>query len=58
MECISFIPYYHDFIISVFVNGPGDRDSIPGRVKQKTQKMLLDISLLNTQHCKVRVKGK
>ena len=32
--------------------------SIPGRVIPKTQKMVLDASLLNTQHYKVRIKGK
>ena len=42
----------------VFVNGPGDLDSIPGRVIPKTQKMVLDASLLNTQHYKVRIKSK
>ena len=34
----------------VFANGPGDRSSIPGRVIPKTLKMVLDASLLNTQH--------
>ena len=38
--------------------GPGDLGSIPGRVIPKTQKMVLDASLLNTQHYKVRNKGK
>ena len=42
----------------VFANGPVDRGSIPGRVIPKTQKMVLDASLLNTQHYKVRTKGK
>ena len=42
----------------VFANGLEDRGSIPGRVIQKTQKMVLDASLLNTQHYKVRIKGK
>ena len=42
----------------VFANGPGDRGSIPGRVIPKTQKMVLDSALLNTQHFKVRIKGK
>ena len=41
----------------VFTNGPGDRCSIPGRVIPKTQKMVLDASLLNTQY-KVWIKGK
>ena len=42
----------------VFINGLGDLGSIPGRVKPKTQKMVLDASLLNTQHYKVQIKGK
>ena len=42
----------------VFANGPGDRSSIPGRVIPKTQKMVLDATLLDTQHYKVRIKGK
>ena len=43
---------------NVLANSPGDRGSIPGRVTPKTQKMVLDVSLLNTQHYKVRIKGK
>ena len=39
----------------VFANGPGG--SIPGRVIPKTQKMVLDTTLLSTQHYKVRIKG-
>ena len=42
----------------VFANDPGDRGSIAGRVIPKTQKMVLDATLLSTQHCKVRIKGK
>ena len=42
----------------VSVNGPGDRVSIPGRVIIKTQIIVLDSDLLNTQHHKVRIKGK
>ena len=42
----------------MFANGPGDLGSISGRVIPKTQKMVLDASLLNTQHYKVRIKGK
>ena len=30
----------------------------PGRIIPKTQKMVLDTPLLNTQHYKVRIKGK
>ena len=44
--------------VRVFAIGPGDLGSIPGRVIPKTQKMVLDASLLNTQHYKVRIKGK
>ena len=42
----------------VLANGPGDRVSIPGRIIPKTQKMVLDAALLNTQHYKVRIKGR
>ena len=40
----------------VFANGPGDQSSIPGRVMPKTQKMVLDSTLVNTPHYKVRIK--
>ena len=39
-------------MVRVFANGPGDQGSIPGRVIPKTQKMVLDVTLLNTQHYK------
>ena len=42
----------------VFAYGPRDWSSIPGQVIPKTQKIVRDISLLNTQHYKVRIKGK
>ena len=42
----------------VFTNGPGDRGSLQGQVIPKTQKMVLDAALINTQHYKVRIKGK
>ena len=42
----------------VFTNGLEELGSIPGRVIPKTQKMVLDASLLNTQHYKVRMKDK
>ena len=38
----------------VFTNGPGDRGSILGWLK----KMVLDATLLKTQHYKVRINGK
>ena len=47
-----------DLAGKVFANGPRDRGSIPGRVIPKTLKMVLDTSLLNTQHYKVRIKDK
>ena len=54
------IPYYIGVnrAVRVFANGPGDLGSIPGRVIPKTQKLVLDASLLNTQHYKGRIKGK
>ena len=42
----------------MFANGLGDRGFILGRVIPKTQKMVLDVSLLNTQHYKVRINCK
>ena len=45
-------------MVSVFVNGPGDMNSIPGWIIPKTLKSVLDASLLNTQHYTVRMKCK
>ena len=42
----------------VFTNALGDLGSILRPVKQRTLKLILDISLLNTQQYKVRIKGK
>ena len=39
----------------VFTNGPGDQGSILGQVIPKTQKMVIDATLLNTQHYKDKV---
>ena len=39
----------------MFANSPGDWGSIQGRVIPKTQKMVLDAALLNTQHYKGKV---
>ena len=55
--CMIIYVYAH-LMVRVLANGPGNRDSIPGWVIPKTQKMLLDASLLNTQHYKVWIKGK
>ena len=38
-------------------NGLGDQGSIAGRVIPKTQKIVLDATLLSPQHYKVRIKG-
>ena len=46
-------------MVRVFTSSLGDLGSIPNQsVKQKTQKMVLDTTLLNTQYYKVRIKGK
>ena len=45
-------------MVRVFANGPGDLGSIPGQVIPKTQKMVLDSALLNTQHYKEQIKDK
>ena len=45
-------------MVSSFFNGPRHLDSIPGQVIPKTQKMVLDASLINTQRYKVRINGK
>ena len=42
----------------IFTVCPGDLGSIPGRVIPKTQKMVLDAALLNTQHYKARIEVK
>ena len=57
--CIS-ITYYNSAVLMsrVFAKGLGDRGSIPGQVIPKTQKIVLDATLLSTQHYKVRIKGK
>ena len=46
-----------DIMVRVFSNGLGDLGLIPSQVIPKTQKMVLDAILLNTQHYKVRIKG-
>ena len=42
----------------VFANGPVNHGSIPGEVIPKTQKMVLDTSLINIQQYKICIKGK
>ena len=46
----ALLCYQHIGLVGrMFANGPRDLGSIPGRVIPKTLKMVLDISLLNTQ---------
>ena len=45
-------------MVRVFTNDPGHLGSISGWVIPKTQKIVLDTSLLNTQQYKVGIKGK
>ena len=54
------MPFFESIgmMVRVFVNGPGDLGSLPGRVIPKTQKMVLDASLLSTQQYKVGIKAK
>ena len=57
--CIcTYIKLDIGMMVRVFANGPRDLGSIPGRVIPKIQRMVLDASKLNTQHYKVRSKGK
>ena len=49
--------WFIDLVGRVFANGPGDWGSISGWVIPKTLKIVLDTSLLNTHHYKVRIKG-
>ena len=45
-------------MVRAFANGPGDQGSDPGRVLPKTQKIVLDAAVINTQNYKVWIKGK
>ena len=42
----------------VFANGPGDQGAIPVQVIAKLKKLVLDATLLSTQHYEVKIKGK
>ena len=59
---ISFLvkhKYFQNTLIytKLFANSLEDKVSIPGQVIPKTQKMILDISLLNTLHYMLPIKG-
>ena len=45
-------------MVKVFANGLGDWSSILGGVIPKTQKIVLDASLLNIRHYKIWIKSK
>ena len=45
-------------MVREFANGSRDQVLTLDRIIPKTQKMLLDASLLNTQHYEIRIKGK
>ena len=45
-------------MVRVFANGLRELSSIPGLVIPKTQKMVRDAALLNTQHYKIQIEGK
>ena len=56
-----FVSIYIRLVGKVFANGPGDRGSIPVQItytKDLKKKMILNATLLNTQHYKVRIKIK
>ena len=57
-SCKKLLIIFLDIMGRVFATGPEDRGSIPGRVMPKTLKIVLDTSLFNTQHYKVRINGK
>ena len=49
---------YYDSAVDRFNHYTTRTPPILGQVIPKTQKMVLDADLLNTQHYKVRIKGK
>ena len=55
---IAYEQQYPDIglMVRVFANCPGDMRPLTGRVIPKTQKLVLDATLLNSQHHKVRIK--
>ena len=45
-------------MVRMFANGPGDRGLILSRFLPKTQKIVLDVSLLSTQYYTERIMSK
>ena len=54
----AYISHPIGLVGKVFVDGSGDRGSIPRRVIPKTQKMVFDPSLLSIQHYMIWIKDK
>ena len=54
---INYLGLDIGMMVRMFANGSGDLGSKPGRVIPKTEKMVLDASLLYTQHYKVTYQG-
>ena len=50
--------YWVGIVVRVFANVSGDQGSILGWVLEKTKKMLLDASLLDTWYYKIQIKDK
>ena len=57
-HCLIKLSLLQFIILRVFANGPGDQGSVLGCFIQRLKKMVPDTSLFNTQHYKVRIKGK
>ena len=55
LQTMNLYIVYMVIMDKVFANSPGDLGSFPGR---DIPKMVLDPSLLNTNHYKVKIKGK
>ena len=59
---VGVLPLFRDaasgLSLILFANDPGDWCSIPGWVLPKNRKIVLNFSLLNTQHYKICIKGK
>ena len=58
MQIYILAPRHVGLVGRVFANGLGDLGSIPGRVIPMTLKIIPDISLINTQQYKARIKSK
>ena len=58
MHIYIYIYAHNDIMVRVVASGPGDQSSIPSRLIQKIQKMILVFSLFNPQPYKVGIKSK